>query len=158
MRNVSGNIRMRITITILLIIFIGLTSKGQLINSNDLFGGKWKYKDIPDSIKWFDSSLHLCPNNPSFWFKDSAHVDVVWNGFYFRDQDYAISKTKNLLFVYIDSIYENVSGFSCVFKPVKSGHMKLQYYKAQREGEIPWNDDETWYNTDNVYLFNFRPK
>jgi hypothetical protein len=142
---------------ILTIIFVGLTVKSQTIKLEDLSGGKWKYQDIPDSIIWFDSTLHLCPNNPSFWFKDKNHVDVVWNGFYFKDQTYNISTKGSFVFVYIDSVYENVSGFSCVFKPVKNGHMKLQYYKSAR-GEIPWNKNETWYNTDNVYLFNYRPK
>jgi len=145
------------TFAILIIILAGLTTKGQSIKFEDLSGGKWKYQDLPDSIKWFDSTLHLCPYNPSFWFKDKKHVDVVWNGFYFKDQSYTISKTTNLLFVYIDSVFENVSGFSCLFKPVKKGYMKLQYYKSQR-GELPWNENETSYNTDNVYLFNFRPK
>jgi hypothetical protein len=149
---------MKKILLLLLITSIRLLANGQVIRPQELFDGKWKYRDLPDSIRWADSSLHICPYNPTFWFKDSRHVDVVWNGFYFKDQAYRISKTRRLLFVYIDSPYENVGGFSCVFKPVKSRHMKMQYHSAQKSRDIPWNDKETSNNTNDVYLFNSRPR
>src|SRR6187401_3642302 len=118
--------------TILIVILtFNLSANSQTLSFPDLANGKWKYQDLPDSIKGVNGTLQLCPYNPSFWFKSTFQVDVAWNGFYFKDQRYSVSKPKNLLFVYIDSVYENVSGFICVFRPVTKGFMKLQYSTIQ---------------------------
>jgi hypothetical protein len=131
-------------------------AKAQSIKYEDLLGGKWKHDGIPDSTVWADGTMHIVPYNPSFWFKDSEHIDVVWNGFYFPDQKYVISKKTNSIFVYIDSVYENVPGFACIFKPVSLGVMKMQY--TMGKGELHWITDETWYNTTEVYKFAYRSR
>ena len=112
---------MKNIIIILISALLSLTTVAQRLQLNELTAGKWKERDLPDSAKWPDGTLHLNPGNPSFWFKDESNVDVVWNGFYFKDQKFVISKKSDLLIVHVDSTYENVSAFkikiNIIYKP-----------------------------------------
>jgi hypothetical protein len=138
-------------------LFFFIKTNGQTLSFDDLKGGKWKEQDLPDSIKWYDSSIHICPYNVSFWFKDKKKVDVVWNGFYYKDQGYNISKDSNLIYISLDSIYVNVKPFAYVLKPTSKKTMKFQYHKSTNE-KFPWNRNETDYNTSNLHLYDFKPR